>query len=167
MDCYKKFKKEHPEYKKLTFEQFKRVIRTYNTMIMDYVLETGKEFKLPFGFGVITINKKKQVVFFEKDGVKRVVLAVDWKTTKELWEKNPEAKENKKVIFLTNEHSEGYRFKWLWFPKSARFMMADVWIFTPSRRSSRTLAQKLKDPHRSSFYQSIYQEHIVKQSDKF
>lgn len=167
MECYKKFKKEHPEYKKLTFEQFKKVIRTYNTMIMEYVLETGKEFKLPFGFGTLTINKKKQTVFFEKDGKKRIILAVDWKTTKQLWKDDPESAQIKKLVYLTNPHSEGYRFKWIWFPKSARFTMSELWTFQPSRKSSRTLAQKLKDSSRSTFYQSLYQEHLVKQSDKY
>lgn len=70
----------------------------------------GRVFKLPY-IGDITLRKKK-ISLKEKDGkIDKRYLKVDYKKTKELWEANPQAKEEKKLIFHLNQHTGGYYYR--------------------------------------------------------
>jgi nucleoid DNA-binding protein len=142
---YKNFCKSHPSIK-ISFDQWKQVIYTFNELFMEHILETGDNVKLPFGFGELTINKKKRKkITIDRLGNEHINLPVDWIKTRE----------KGKLIYNFNYHTEGYFFGWLWFIGTARFKNADVWRFKPSRASSRLLSHYLKI---DSKYQHIYKE---------
>ena len=52
---------------------------------------------LPSSMGILYVFGRKQVIKMGEDGKARG-LAPDWKSTKELWEKDSEAKKNKTII---------------------------------------------------------------------
>ena len=56
---YKNFCKKNPEVQ-LSFDQWKNIIYTFNESFRNYILETGKKEKLPYGFGEFSIQKKKR-----------------------------------------------------------------------------------------------------------
>jgi hypothetical protein len=95
--------------------------------ILEHLLEGG-EVKLPF-LGLFKIVKKK------RDLTK---LKPNWKSTKELWEKNPQAKKDKKLVFHLNEHSKGYYYKFYW--KKGKIQNVSVYSFIPVRSAQRSLA---------------------------
>lgn len=145
-DCYKDFCKKYPQIK-ITAQQYYNIIRTYNIMFRDYILETGDKAKMPWGIGTFSINKKKTRKYGTnwKTGERVLALPIDWKKTREAG----------KHIYNFNYHTEGYKFRWLWFNDSAYFLKSDVWNFIPSRESSRALADKLlrsKDTNYSDIY---------------
>lgn len=144
--AYVAFKKECPHVK-ITYTQYKKIVYTFNEQLGNHVLETGEFVKLPYGFGKISINKKKQTKYYEKDGKTYCVLGIDWKKTNELGEK----------IYHLNAHTDGYRYRWLWVP-DGRVYQIQIWTFSPSRHFSRTLAKYLKKPN--SPYKDIYGEYI-------
>ena len=96
---YNNFCKKNPSIK-LTFDEWRDIIYTYNEAFKEYILETGERAKLPFGFGEFSINKKKRRKMKGVDGKEFVNLPIDWKKTKE----------KGKRIYNFNFHTEGYFF---------------------------------------------------------
>jgi len=143
-DNYNLFCKKHSAIK-LTYDEWRNIIYTYNEMFKEYILETGHKAKLPYGFGEFSINKKKRRKLKGVDGKEFVNLPIDWQKTKE----------KGKVIYNFNYHTEGYFFGWMWFKPTARFKNSDLWYFKPSRLTSRLLSHYLKTNDK---YQHIYQE---------
>jgi len=140
---YNNFCKKHSSIK-LTFDEWRNIIYSFNDAFKNYILETGEKAKLPFGFGEFSINKKKRR---KKKGVNDefVNLPIDWQKTKE----------KGKVIYNFNYHTEGFFFGWMWFKGSARLKNVDLWYFKPSRTTSRLLSHYIKTDEK---YQHIYRE---------
>jgi len=133
---------------KLTFDQWKNILYSYNNLFREYILETGEKAKLPLGFGEFSITKKKRrKIKTSKDKKEFINLPIDWKKTKA----------KGKIIYNFNYHTEGYFFGWLWFKKSARFRQAEFWYFKPSRTTSRLITHYINIDEK---YQHLYQEWI-------
>ena len=144
-DSYNNFCKKHTSIK-LTYDEWRNVLYTYNECFKEYILETGEKAKLPYGFGEFSINKKKRrKLKNDVDGKEFVNLPIDWQKTKE----------KGKVIYNFNYHTEGYFFGWMWFKNTARFKNSDLWYFKPSRLTSRLLSHYLKTNDK---YQYIYNQ---------
>ena len=144
-DNYNSFCKKHPSIK-LTYDEWRNILYTYNECFKEYILETGEKAKLPYGFGEFSINKKKRrKLKNDVDGKEFVNLPIDWQKTKE----------KGKIIYNFNYHTEGYFFGWMWFKNTARFKNSDLWYFKPSRLTSRLLSHYLKTNDK---YQYIYNE---------
>jgi nucleoid DNA-binding protein len=142
---YNKFCKNYPSVK-LTYDEWRNILYTFNELFKEYILETGEKAKLPFGFGEFSINKKKRRKLKNNvDGKEFVNLPIDWQKTKE----------KGKVIYNFNYHTEGYFFGWMWFKQTARFKNSDLWYFKPSRLTSRLLSHYIKTNDK---YQNIYRE---------
>ncbi len=142
-DNYNSFCKKHPSIK-LTFDEWRNIIYSFNDAFKEYILETGERAKLPFGFGEFSINKKKRR---KLKGLKDeyVNLPIDWKKTKEKGKK----------IYNFNFHTEGYFFGWMWFKKTARLKHSNLWYFKPSRNTSRLLSHYIRADDK---YQHMYCE---------
>jgi len=140
---YNVFCKKHSSIK-LSFDEWRNIIYSYNESFKNYILETGEKAKLPFGFGEFSINKKKRR---KKKGLSDefVNLPIDWQKTKE----------KGKYIYNFNYHTEGYFFGWMWFKDSARLKHTDLWYFKPTRTTSRLLSHYIKTNDK---YQHIYRE---------
>lgn len=141
---YNSFCKKHPSIK-LTFDQWRNIIYSFNDAFREYVLETGEKAKLPFGFGEFAINKKKRKKMKDVDGKEFVNLPIDWKKTRE----------KGKRIYNFNFHTEGFFFGWVWFKSTARFKHSQLWYFKPSRNTSRLLSHYINADDK---YQHLYHE---------
>jgi nucleoid DNA-binding protein len=140
---YKLFCKKHPSIK-LTFDEWRNILYSFNEAFKNYILETGERARLPFGFGEFSINKKKRR---KKKGLNDefVNLPIDWQKTKE----------KGKRIYNFNFHTEGYFFGWMWFKETTRIKNIDLWYFKPSRTTSRLLSHYIKADEK---YQHLYRE---------
>lgn len=143
-DNYKNFCKKHPLLK-LTFDEWRNIIYSFNEAFKNYILETGEKAKLPLGFGEFSINKKKRKKFKKVDGVDVINLPIDWQ----------KSKEKGKRIYNFNYHTEGYFFGWMWFRDTARLKHTNLWYFKPTRTTSRLLSHYIKTDEK---YQHIYRE---------
>lgn len=141
---YNSFCKKHPSIK-LTFDQWRNIIYSFNDAFREYILETGEKAKLPFGFGEFAINKKKRKKMKDVDGKEFVNLPIDWKKTRE----------KGKRIYNFNFHTEGFFFGWVWFKSTARFKHSQLWYFKPSRNTSRLLSHYINADDK---YQHLYHE---------
>jgi len=142
---YERWKEANPSML-LTFVEYQNIIYTFNTLFRDYLLETGEKGKLPWGVGDFVIVKyKKKRTKILPDGREVFNLPVNWKETRKAGH----------YIYHLNRHTEGFGFRWKWFPNTARYKGADIWIFKPSRITSRILNHYLTT---QSEYQHRYFE---------
>ena len=142
-DNYNIFCKKEPTIK-ITFDEWRNIIYTFNDAFKNHILETGEKVRLPVGFGEFSINKKKRKRMVTVDGRDRVALPIDWQKTKQ----------KGKLIYNFNYHTDGYFFGWVWF-KNVRLKNSSLWYFKPSRNTSRMLAHYIKTDEK---YQHIYNE---------
>ena len=143
-DNYNNFCKKNPSIK-LTFDEWRNIIYSFNESFKEYILETGERAKLPYGFGEFSINKKKRRKIKGIDGKEFVNLPIDWKKTRE----------KGKRIYNFNFHTEGFFFGWVWFKSTARFKHSQLWYFKPSRNTSRLLSHYINADDK---YQHLYHE---------
>ena len=134
-ETWKRFCLENPKIT-LSYNEYCNIIYTFSYNFRDHLLNTGEKAKLPHGLGALAVSKKKRKkTIILETGEEKVNLPVDWVKTKKAG----------KYIYNFNFHTNGYSFKWKWFPHSAHFFKADVWNFKPSRVSSRLLSFYLKE----------------------
>jgi nucleoid DNA-binding protein len=147
--CYEDFCKKNPGIN-ITFQKWKEIIYSHNEMLIKHILETGQAVKLPYGFGKLSVNKKKPKATRKWNGKMYINLPIDWKKTKETG----------KRVYHMNTHTDGYKFRWIWFGKTARFQNSDVWNFKPARVISRLLPVYLRQTDKS--YKDLYVEWLTK-----
>lgn len=148
-DNYNRFLKENNvTEKELSYKKYKRIIETCNWMYVEYALRTGFKVTLPFGFGNISVVKKKIKTFKEFQGKQYINLRIDWAKTKEIG----------KRVYHTNEHSDGFNYKWRWSGREAKFHLSDLYTFRPQRYASRAISKYVKKP--SSQYKDLYMEQL-------
>lgn len=140
---YDEFCKRHPEVE-IPYREWAEIIYSFNEEFRNLILETGDKYKLPLGLGSFSINKKKRKIKkLDPTGVERMNLPVDWK----------KSQEKGKIIYNFNYHTEGYFFGWLWFKDEARFRHSYLYMFKPSRVTSRMLGHYIMFDKK---YQHLY-----------
>lgn len=132
--------------KDLSFSKYTKNLEICNWMWVEYALRTGEKIYLPYGFGPIVVNKKKLKIFKIHKGKKYINLRPDWKKTRELG----------KTVYHTNEHSDGYNFRWAWFPSECKLHLSDLYVFRPARYTSRAINKYIR--HISGDYKDLYLE---------
>lgn len=113
----------------------------YNKFLIDKVLE-GKEVTLPSRMGTLSILGKEQQIKFDEEG-KVKGLAPDWVRTKELWELNPQAKAEKKLLYHMNSHTDNVRYKFLWSKKNVLVENKTLYSLRLTRTNKRAVHQKI------------------------
>lgn len=114
----------------------------YNKFLIAKALQ-GEEVTLPSRMGTLSIVGRKPVVRF-KEG-KIVGLPPDWVKTKELWDSNPEAKERKQLLYHTNAHTDGVKYKWNWSKKNVLVENKTLYALRLTRENKRAVHQLIKD----------------------
>lgn len=146
---YKEFKKSHPKTS-ITFTDFHNIIYTWNGLFMKEVMETGEKIKIPHGMGPICITKYRPKSYIDKDGNIKINLAVDWVKTRE----------EGKVIYNLNHHSDGYKYYFNWAAQDSYLKAPKMWSLKVARKHSRKLASIIKDA--SSNLKDKYKQWVIK-----
>jgi hypothetical protein len=102
---------------KISFDQYRKAIYELNHQYVLYILQTGHSIKLPWGFGALTIRKRKGNYITNEYGHKIVHCGINWKETN---------KEGKKIYHF-NEHTEGYRYTWSWNKYYSKLRLCNIW----------------------------------------
>lgn len=109
-------------------EMFKKVLKLYFNMVMDYILEKSREYTLPLRFGYLSIRKFKPSLRW------RDAYPVDFKLTNEA---------GKRVINL-NDHSSGFKYKFHWCKITGKVVNCPTYTLQMSRANKRRLAKLIK-----------------------
>lgn len=138
-DSYKTYKEtaENPT----DIKTYLLVAAEYNKFLINKVLE-GKEVTLPSRMGTLSIVGRHQKIRFDGEG-KIIGAAPDWVKTKKLWEDNPQAKKEKKLLYHINAHTEGVRYKFLWSKKNVLVENKTLYSLRLTRTNKRAVHKKI------------------------
>lgn len=125
----------------LTRTQFSNILRNINKAVSEKVLD-GYVFKMPSRLGIIKLSKKKEWVGM-KDGKAVTNRPIDYRATKILWDSDPEAKEQKKLVRFINKHTGGWIYKIMWDRFTANFVNKAVYTMQVNRTLKRELAKRI------------------------
>lgn len=133
-EVYRKFANMHPDMT-VDSKTWTAIVRSFNELFAEYLLQTGEREKLPYGLGSFAISKKKTVKIIKHNDNQHISLPVDWKRSKEVGKK----------IYILNSHSDGFRVKWKWFKEDTNVRLSQAWMFKVVRNRSRDIARYLKN----------------------
>ena len=147
-DYYKYYLKNTD--KKISKLTYNKIISDFNKEIIKLIISENLEYqptKLGFTF---CIRKTKKVPKI-KDGKLINTSPIDWKSTKELWENNPEAKEKKLLLRFLNNHTFKYVFRIKGLKQGYIYKNKKKYKFKPARSFQRLLAKRILDPTLENF----------------
>lgn len=132
----------------IPFNVFKTICEEYNYRYIFKSILNGKYVKLGGKLGDFLIVSKTIVPRLDKNGnLFTGHLGVDYKATRELWLNNTAAKEAKKFIYHTNDHSDRKRAVFYWDKRTSNVINQSVYDFLLARDNKRELSAKMKDPN--------------------
>lgn len=130
----------------ITEKQYSNILKDINLAIVQMVILENFEFKLPYNLGRFSMVQRKITYELDANGdLKTKRLSVDYKSTKDLWEKDEDARLKKILIFHTNEHTNGNRMSYRWSKKGCAVTGLKVYFFLPCRQVKRAPAEYLKN----------------------
>lgn len=106
------------------------------------IVTNARTYKLPHGLGTIYVCKFKTSVREMKDGTLQRFRPVDYKATKELWARDPKAKEEHKKIYHENRDSNEYIYKIKWSKYGTKISNKLCYKFSPARGFSRMIKKQ-------------------------
>ncbi len=104
VNLYKRFKKKYPEHSEITLGMFKKIVRTYNGLLYQGVIDNRDGVELPEGLGFICMATCPRPKKTNPDIQKSIELG------KTVNHKNWDSDNNLLKIFYTN-HTAKYRFQ--------------------------------------------------------
>lgn len=143
-DIYKYYKSysDNPVSEKIFVAAWKSFI----TQVTDGMVYEGRDFIMPFRLGPVGIRKQKIIVVLNKDGtIDKRYLRPDWKATKELWNKDAQAKEKKQIVFHLNKHFNGFNCKWFWDKSTCSVPNQSAYALVMTRDNKRKLSEAIFD----------------------
>lgn len=121
---YKHYKESSEE--PIPLKTYAKIVNDFNRFSMDLVF-AGEEIKLPARMGTLSVKGKKIPIKLDENG--RIKgQAPNYKATNELWEKCPDCKANKQLVFHLNEHTDGIRYKF--FYSKERMLVENKMYYT-------------------------------------
>lgn len=142
----KNIRSSYKDYKNTTEEpvsenDYIKLNYLYNKFLIAKVLQ-GHEVTLPSRLGTLSVIGRKQRVRIEDGEI--VGLAPDWVKTKILWDSDPEAKKSKQLLYHTNPHSDGVRYKYTWSKKNVLVENKTLYSLRLTRCNKRALSSLIK-----------------------
>lgn len=136
---YKRYSKEME--KPVELNTFVPIANGYMEFLMAKVV-SGEEVTLPAKLGTLLIQGVKKKLVFNKSGVP--MLPPNWGETKKLWERNPDAKATKKIVYCLNEETNGVVYKLHWSKNRVPIENKLFYNFILTRDNKRTIHKQIK-----------------------
>lgn len=141
----------------ISIKLYNDIIKDFHDIISEEILK-GIDFNIPERLGVIGIRKNKTKIKIDEQGNVITNAPIDFKATRELWDVNEKARENKTVIKHINEHTKRYIHRWYWNKGDANFRNKTAYCFIPCRKNKRELAKVLKDENNDVDFYTRYSQ---------
>jgi hypothetical protein len=126
----------------INITQYVQIINQFMKFLINKLFEKG-QVTLPEKLGTLQIIGKKVKVKIEDGQIKG--LAPDWVKTKELWESDEEAKNNKQLVYHFNEQTNGIRYRFFWSKNRVLVSNKTLYNIKMTRTNKRTLSQLVKN----------------------
>lgn len=129
-DMYEKYcidTEGNPIYE-VSFKEYSEIVSAYYKRMMDHVLLESGTIYLPFNMGFVQVIKTRPDLEYIDHK------QLDWKTTTEVG----------KRVYHLNEHSGGWRYRFLWGKKDIKLKNAKTYKLQMTRDNKRRLAKLIK-----------------------
>lgn len=121
----------------IDYNKYRAIVVDYFKYLQKQLIEEGKQIKLPCRMGVLQIIKSKPKHLDKRS------LRIDYQATKQTG----------KLIFLLNEHSDMFKYRFLWSKTDMLTPNKSMYQLVATRANKRRLAQIIKN--RELDYQEI------------
>ena len=129
-----------------------RSVHKVNKYLMEDMVFNNNFIRLPYGLGTIGIFKRKPPVYIKTNG--QLSLPKDMAATYALWNKDPQAKKDKKFVYHKNSNTGGYVIKTLWQKNGIKVRNITGYKFKTVKGFKRLISKQLKDPlNKLDFYE--------------
>jgi hypothetical protein len=149
MSDYYKFYKSSSK-KPVDSKRFNKIVSEFNSKIIDLIINDGLEFTpkmLQFTFCVRKIKRIPRI----ENGKLINTTPIDWKATKDLWDKYEDAKDNKTIIRYLNNHTSKYIFRIKALREHVKYKNKHVFKFKPCRSFQRSLSKRILNTKLDNF----------------
>ena len=126
----------------INISQYVQIINHFMKFLSSKLLSTG-EINIPERLGKLSIFGKKVNVRIEDGEIKG--LAPDWVKTKQLWESDEEAKNNKQLVYHFNEETNGIRYKFAWSKNRVLVSNKTLYNLRMTRSNKRELSKLVRE----------------------
>jgi len=125
-------------------KDFLAILEGYNKLMVEKVVE-GHEVVFPMKMGSLRIQGRKQVIQnWGNDGRLRGI-APDWGKTNQLWKSDPVAAAEKRLIYHTNLHSDGVRYKYFWSKRQVPAEFKTLYAFRIARDNKYLVTEAIRN----------------------
>ena len=125
----------------INISEYVQIINQFMKFLILKLLSTG-EIILPERLGRLSIFGKKVNVRIEDGEIKG--LAPDWVKTKQLWDSDEEAKNNKQLVYHFNEETNGIRYKFAWSKNRVLVSNKTLYNLRMTRTNKRELSKLVR-----------------------
>ena len=126
----------------INISQYVQIINHFMKFLSSKLLSTG-EINIPERLGKLSIFGKKVNVRIEDGEIKG--LAPDWVKTKQLWDSDEEAKNNKQLVYHFNEETNGIRYKFFWSKNRVLVSNKTLYNLRMTRSNKRELSKLVRE----------------------
>ena len=126
----------------INISEYVQIINQFMKFLILKLLSTG-EIILPERLGRLSIFGKKVNVRIEDGEIKG--LAPDWVKTKQLWDSDEEAKNNKQLVYHFNEETNGIRYKFSWSKNRVLVSNKTLYNLRMTRSNKRELSKLVRE----------------------
>lgn len=143
--CYNTYKESVEKELQVSYSDYMKVLKAFNNKVKEEIIYNASEITLPCNLGRVRIKKFKNKMNPNK-------LSPNWRATLDLWERNPEAKEKKTLVYHLNEHRKGHAYRVFWDKKISKVRHHSYYTFKPVREFKRELAKVLLTNTKIDYY---------------
>ena len=126
----------------INISEYVQIINQFMKFLILKLLSTG-EIILPERLGRLSIFGKKVNIRIEDGEIKG--LAPDWVKTKQLWDSDEEAKNNKQLVYHFNEETNGIRYKFAWSKNRVLVSNKTLYNLRMTRSNKRELSKLIRE----------------------
>ena len=126
----------------INISEYVQIINQFMKFLILKLLSTG-EIILPERLGRLSIFGKKVNVRIEDGEIKG--LDPDWVKTKQLWDSDEEAKNNKQLVYHFNEETNGIRYKFSWSKNRVLVSNKTLYNLRMTRSNKRELSKLVRE----------------------
>ena len=126
----------------INISEYVQIINHFMKFLITKLLTTG-EINIPERLGRLSIFGKKVNVRIEDGEIKG--LAPDWVKTKQLWDSDEEAKNNKQLVYHFNEETNGIRYKFAWSKNRVLVSNKTLYNLRMTRSNKRELSKLVRE----------------------
>lgn len=129
LDYIKDISEDSPYY--VTFEEYLDISGDFYKDLINKVIVESRTVLLPNRMGSLTVMKKKPKL------INKSTVTIDWEITNKYG--------NGKAIYFINDHSKGFKFRFIWSKKECMCVNRFLYRLVLSRNNKRFLAKCIKE----------------------